>query len=138
MSNFCNILQKKCALLTTFVNFPLYFCKFLHHFFLAHFTQTPHAAIQHLFAAQKQTSTLEETEKTAIFPHFLKFKNFHFSIMLICATLRTAISTGTKNRVFVYRQKNPTCRGVASGEAGNKLADVPALVYKFAIMLYCC
>ena len=26
--------------------------------------------------------------------------------MLICAILRTAISTGTKNRIFVSRKKN--------------------------------
>jgi hypothetical protein len=50
------------------------------------------------------------TKKTAISPQFLNFKKFHFSIMLICVTLRTAISTGTKNRAFGSRQ--------------NKLADV--------------
>jgi len=45
--------------------------------------------------------------------------------MLICATLRTTISTGTKNRAFGLLQKNPikaktnpTCHGEASGEAG--------------------
>jgi len=108
MSNFCNFLQKKCALLITFVNFPLYFCTFLHHFFLALFTQATQAANQHLFIDQKQTSPREEPKKTAISTHFLKFKKFHFSIMLICAiyaqgiyaigiyaqgVLRTSIST---------------------------------------------
>jgi len=44
--------------------------------------------------------------------------------MLICATLRTAISAGTKPR-FRVPKKTPTCRGVASGEAGYKLAYVP-------------
>ncbi|MDH4241670.1 MAG: hypothetical protein OEW48_19090, partial [Phycisphaerae bacterium] len=107
--------------LTTFVNFPLYFCKFLHHFFLAPFTHTSHAANQHLFIDQKQTPPREEQKKTAISPHFLKFKKFHFSIMLICVIyaqgiyaigiyaqgiLRTAISTGTKNRIFGSRKKN--------------------------------
>jgi hypothetical protein len=45
------------------------------------------------------------TKKNLNFPHFLKFKKFHFSIMLICAIyaqgiLSTAISTGTKNRIL--------------------------------------
>jgi hypothetical protein len=71
---------------------------FLHLFFLAPFTHTPHAARQHLFIDQKQTPPREETEKTAISPHFLKFQKFHFSIMLICAILKIAISTGKKPR----------------------------------------
>jgi hypothetical protein len=93
----------------------------LHHFFLALFTQTPHAANQHLFIDQKQTCPPEEPKKTAISPHFLKFKKFHFSIMLICVIyaigiyaqgiFRTAISAGTKYCVFGSRQ--------------SKLADVP-------------
>ncbi|MDH4240942.1 MAG: hypothetical protein OEW48_15395, partial [Phycisphaerae bacterium] len=109
-ATFCT---KSARFLTTFVNFPLYFCKFLHHFFLAPFTQTTQATNQNLFAAQKQTSPREETEKTAISPQFLKFKKFHFSIMLICASLSTAISTVTKNRIFVLRQ--------------FKLADAPVV-----------
>ena len=45
--------------------------------------------------------------------------------MLICAILSTAISTGTKT-AFSGSEKKPTCRGVTSGEAGNKLAEAPA------------
>jgi len=114
MLNFCNILHKKCALLHTFVNFQLYFCKFLHHFILAHYTHTTHAANQHLFIDQKQTSQPEEPKKTWISPQFLKFKKFHFPIMLICAIyaigiyaqgiLSIAISAVTTNRIFVLLQ----------------------------------
>jgi hypothetical protein len=63
----------------------------LHHFFLALFTQTTHATNQHPFIDQKQTIPQEEPKKTAISPHFLKFKKFHFSIMLICATCAQGI-----------------------------------------------
>ncbi|MDH4239309.1 MAG: hypothetical protein OEW48_07075, partial [Phycisphaerae bacterium] len=59
------------------------------------------------------------TKKNRDFPPFLKFKKFHFSIMLICATLSTAISTGKKTAFSCPGKKNLTCRGVASGEAGN-------------------
>jgi hypothetical protein len=102
----------------------------LHHFFLALITQTTHATNQHPFIDQKQTTPQEETKKTAISLLFLKFKKFHFSIMLIYAIyaqgiyaigiyaqgiyaqgiyaigiyalgiLSTTISIGTKNCVF--------------------------------------
>jgi hypothetical protein len=96
-----------CTLLSNFCNFLRSFAPLFRRFFLALFTQTTHAANQHLFIDQKQTSPREETKKIAISPHFLNFKKFHLSIMLICATLRTAISTGTKNRVFGPHQYKP-------------------------------
>jgi hypothetical protein len=60
---FLQIFAKKCALLFTFVKFLLYFCTFLHHFFLAPFAQTTHAANQYLFIDQKQTPPREEPKK---------------------------------------------------------------------------
>jgi len=104
---FLQLFAKKCSLLITFVKFLQFsatFCTLFRRFFLAIFTQTTHATNQHLFLAQKQTSLREEPKKTAISPQFLKFKKFNFSIMLICATLSTAISTGTKNCAFGSRQ----------------------------------
>jgi hypothetical protein len=105
-----------CLTLSNFCNFLRSFAPLFRRFFLALFTQYAHANNRHLFTDQKQTCLKEKPEKTAISPHFSKFKKFHFSIMLICAIyaqgiLRTAISTVTKNRAFGPRQ--------------NKLADAP-------------
>ena len=114
MSNFCNFLQRSarfCTLLSIFCKFLRSFAPLFRRFFLAPFTHVTHASNRHLFIDQNRTSLWEETKKTAIFPPFLKFKKFHFSIMLICAILSTVISTVTKNRVFVLRQ--------------YKLADAP-------------
>jgi hypothetical protein len=61
------------------------FCHVFAPFFLALFTQTAHAANQHLFIDQKQTSPTEEPKKTGISPHFFIFKKLHFSFLLICA-----------------------------------------------------
>jgi len=100
LSNFCNFLRP--------------FAPLFRRFFLALFTQTTHANNRHPFIDQNRTPLGQESKKTAISPHFSKFKKFHFSSMLICAIyaqgiLSTAISTVTKNRAFGSRQ--------------NKLAD---------------
>jgi len=90
MSNFCILFAKKCALLLNFVELLQIFTTFyplFRRFFLALFTHTTHAANRHLFTDQKQICPREKPKKTAISPHFLNFKKFHLSIMLMCAIL---------------------------------------------------
>jgi hypothetical protein len=107
------------------------FAPLFRRFFLALFTQSTHAANRHLFIDQNRTSPREEPEKTAISPHFLNFKKFHFSIMLICAILRTAISTGTKNRIFGPRQYKPNTKPIQTQT--NPISESPetALSYSY-------
>jgi len=109
LSNFCNILRS--------------FAPLFRRFFLALFTQTTHAVNRHPFIDQKETPPTEKHKKSAISPHFLIFKKFHFSFMLICAIyaqgiyaqgiyaqgiLNTAISTGTINPVSCYKSAPKT------------------------------
>ena len=84
---FLQLFAKKCALLITFVKFPIHFCTFLHPFstFLScpFFPYHPCCQSTSVYRPKSNIPT-RRNRKNCNFPHFFKFKKIHFSIMLIC------------------------------------------------------